>query len=73
MVVKEQLFTYSNGHQVEYLTIVFECSIKSGQLTSDNEEMKDLQFSPDHELPPVANKYPDYIFSSNQEERAHFI
>lgn len=70
---EEQRFTYSNGHQVEYLTIVFECSIKSGQLASDNEEMKDLQFFPEDELPPIANKYPDYIFSSNQEERTHFI
>ncbi|KOY16805.1 NUDIX hydrolase [Paenibacillus xylanivorans] len=70
---EEQRFTYSNGHQVEYLTIVFECSIKSGQLTPDNEEMKDLQFFPEQGLPPIANKYPDYIFSSNQEERAHFI
>lgn len=69
---EEQRFTYSNGHQVEYLTIVFECSIKSGQLASDNEEIKDLQFFPENELPPIANKYPDYIFSSNQEERAHF-
>ncbi|MGV2964836.1 NUDIX domain-containing protein [Paenibacillus sp. FSL L8-0435] len=65
-------FTYSNGHQVEYLTIVFECRIKSGQLTPDNEEMKDLQFFSEDQLPAMANQYPDYIFSSNQEERAHF-
>lgn len=68
-----QRFTYGNGHQVEYLTIVFECKIKAGQLTSDNEEMKDLKFFPEGQIPPIANKYPDYIFSSKQEERAHFI
>ncbi|MGC5770789.1 NUDIX domain-containing protein [Paenibacillus pabuli] len=69
---EEQRFTYSNGHQVEYLTIVFECRIKSGQLTPNNEEMQDLQFFPENQLPPMVNQYPDYIFSSNQEERAHF-
>lgn len=69
---EEQRFTYPNGHQVEYLTIVFECRIKSGQLTPDNEEMKDLQFFTEDQRPPLANQYPDYIFSSNQEERAHF-
>ena len=67
-----QRFTYHNGHQVEYLTIVFECRIQSGQLTSNNEEMKDLQFFREHDRPPLANHYPDYIFSSNQQERAHF-
>ncbi|WP_440117729.1 NUDIX domain-containing protein [Paenibacillus sp. QZ-Y1] len=70
---EEQRFTYRNGHQVEYLTIVFECKIKDGQLTPDHEEMKDLQFFPEHKLPPIANKYPNYIYSSNQEERAHFV
>ncbi|GAB1157078.1 NUDIX hydrolase [Paenibacillus illinoisensis] len=67
-----QRFTYHNGHQVEYLTIVFECKIQSGLLTSNNEEMKDLQFFREHERPPLANHYPDYIFSSTQEEQAHF-
>ena len=56
---KEQRYTYGNGHQVEYLTIVFECRIKSGQLTTDNEEMKDLEFFPEHALPSI--RYPDYI------------
>ncbi|MFS0870360.1 NUDIX domain-containing protein [Paenibacillus xylanilyticus] len=71
---EDQRFTYHNGHQVEYLTIVFECRIQSGQLTSNNnEEMKDLQFFQEGDLPTIENKYPNYIFSSNQEERAHFI
>ncbi|NUU79777.1 NUDIX domain-containing protein [Paenibacillus xylanilyticus] len=70
---EDQRFTYHNGHQVEYLTIVFECSIQSGQLRSNNEEMKDLQFFSVYKLPVITNHYPDYIFSSNQEERAHFI
>ncbi|GAA0385358.1 NUDIX domain-containing protein [Paenibacillus motobuensis] len=69
---EDHRFIYNNGHQVEYLTIVFECMILGGQLTSDNEEMLELQFFSEHKLPPIANNYPEYIFSSKQEERAHF-
>jgi len=69
---EERRFTYSNGHQVEYLTIVFECKITGGQLAPDNEEMKELQYFSEDKLPPIANNYPEYIFSSYQEERAHF-
>lgn len=69
---EENRFTYSNGHQVEYLTIVFECKIKEEKLNPDNEEMKDLKFFSEDQIPPIVNKYPKHIFSSNQEERAHF-
>lgn len=41
---EEQRYTYSNGQQVEYITIVFECKIKDGLLNPDNEEMKELKF-----------------------------
>lgn len=69
---EDQRLTYKNGHQVEYLTVVFECSIKDGQLTPDNEEMSDLQYFPEHQIPPIVNRYPKYIFSSSQEEKADF-
>ncbi|AZS16559.1 NUDIX domain-containing protein [Paenibacillus lutimineralis] len=69
---KDRRFIYNNGHQVEYLTIVFECMIKGGQLIADNEEMHELQFFSEDNLPPIANNYPEYIFSSNQEVGAHF-
>lgn len=69
---QQQRFTYSNGHQVEYLTIVFECQIKSGQLNHINEEMADLKFFCEQAIPPIANKYPSYIFSSEQQEQADF-
>src|SRR5690606_2064507 len=29
---EEQRFTYQNGHQVEYVSIIFECKIIAGQL-----------------------------------------
>lgn len=41
---EEQRFTYSNGHQVEYLTIIFECSIKSGQLLMDQPHLLSSHF-----------------------------
>ena len=69
---EEHRLTYSNGHQVEYLTIVFECSIKAGELTPDNKEMKELKYFSEDQLPSIINKYPKYIFNSNQEEKAHF-
>lgn len=34
--------------------------------------MNELKFFPEDQVPPMTNKYPAYIFSSNQEERAHF-
>lgn len=69
---ERQRFTYSNGHQVEYLTIVFECKMIQGQLKQDNEEMKELRYFAEDSIPPIANDYPDYIFSSKQAEKADF-
>lgn len=65
-------YIYNNGHEVEYITIVFECKIRSGLLKPDNEEMKELQFFQEDKLPQISNKYPVYIFSSVQMERAHY-
>ncbi|MCM3633607.1 NUDIX domain-containing protein [Paenibacillus camelliae] len=69
---RDHRFIYKNGHKVEYLTIVFECSIKGGNLNSDNEEMKELQYFSENNIPPIENNYPTYIFRSQQDERAHF-
>lgn len=69
---KERRYSYSNGHQVEYLSIFFACRIIGGVLNPDNEEMKELKFFSEHELPQTSNNYPDYIFRSNQNERADF-
>ncbi|MNN03063.1 hypothetical protein D3C81_1157390 [compost metagenome] len=66
-------YTYGNGHQVEYLTIVFGCRVKDGELNPDNEEMMDLEYFSEHQLPPLSNNnFPKSIFSSNHEERSHF-
>jgi len=65
-------FTYSNGHKVEYMTIVFECTVIGGTLIPDNEEMKDLKYFKDNELPAIANLYPKEIFLRKYTERAIF-
>lgn len=69
---EEHRLTYTNGDQVEYVTIVFECRIIAGELTPDNEEIKELKYFSEDQIPPIINKYPKYIFNSNQDEKAHF-
>lgn len=69
---KERRYTYNNGHQVEYLTIVFECRIISGELDLENDEFAELVFFPEDQLPPTALKYPEHIFIKANGERAHF-
>ncbi|MET3289916.1 UNVERIFIED_CONTAM: ADP-ribose pyrophosphatase YjhB (NUDIX family) [Brevibacillus sp. OAP136] len=59
---EEQRFTYPNGHQVEYLTIVFSCTVNGGTLLTQSEEMGELRYFSERELPPIANKYPADIF-----------
>lgn len=69
---EERRYTYSNGHQVEYLTIVFECSVVGGKLDDSNEEMGELAFFPEDQLPPTAVNYPEHVFIKSQGEHAHF-
>jgi len=69
---KEHRYTYGNGHQVEYLTIVFECSVVSGALDQGNDEFAELAFFPENQRPPTALKYPEPIFIKGNGERAHF-
>lgn len=55
-------FTYNNGDKVEYVTIVFECKVIDGKLSPDNDEMKDLKYFKETEVPKIANHYPKEIF-----------
>lgn len=65
-------YTYSNGHQVEYLTVVFECRVRSGTLDKDNEEMGELRYFAEDRIPPVAVTFPKTIFSKALGEAADF-
>ncbi|PEX82612.1 NUDIX domain-containing protein [Bacillus cereus] len=59
---KEFRHTYSNGDQVEYIVVVFECEVIGGELKSIDEESLKLQYFPLSEKPPLSLPYPDEIF-----------
>ncbi|TVX92655.1 NUDIX domain-containing protein [Paenibacillus agilis] len=61
-------YQYSNGHQVEYLVIVFECSIIGGKLEAMDGEAEQLSFFREDELPDIAIPYPKEIFFKNVTE-----
>ncbi|WP_217595539.1 NUDIX domain-containing protein [Cohnella sp. GbtcB17] len=65
-------YTYSNGHKVEYLSIVFDCKITGGSLSPDNEEMKDLKYFKENEIPEISNPYPIEIFMKSSRREAIF-
>lgn len=55
-------YEYSNGHQVEYLTVVFECSIVKGTPRGADDEVEELQFFKGNERPELAIPYPPELF-----------
>ncbi|MCR8843305.1 NUDIX domain-containing protein [Paenibacillus sp. SC116] len=61
-------YQYSNGHQVEYLVIVFQCSIISGKLEAKDAEAEQLSFFNESEIPNIAIPYPKEIFLKNATE-----
>lgn len=56
-------FEYSNGHKVEYIVIIFQCSIIGGDLKSIDREAEELNFFKEDEIPDIAIPYPKEIFS----------
>lgn len=65
-------FTYPNGHQVEYLTVVFECAVVGGALHPENDEMCELGYFQENGIPPLANYYPREIFRKEEAKQAIF-
>ena len=57
---------------MEYLTIVFECSVVSGELDRENDEFAELAFYPEDQRPPTAMKYPEPIFIKEMESGLTF-
>ncbi|MFC6651538.1 NUDIX domain-containing protein [Paenibacillus rhizoplanae] len=55
-------YEYSNGDQVEYTAIVFECVIVKGQLRSMDGEAEELKFFKEDELPGLTIPYPPKLF-----------
>ncbi|HEK9098931.1 NUDIX domain-containing protein [Bacillus pfraonensis] len=54
--------TYSNGDQVEYIVVVFECEVMEGELRAIDGESLKLQYFSSHEKPKLALPYPEEIF-----------
>ena len=59
---KEFRHTYSNGDQVEYIVVVFECEVIGGKLKSIDGESLKLQYFSLSEKPSLALPYPNNIF-----------
>ncbi|WJE55014.1 NUDIX domain-containing protein [Bacillus cereus] len=55
--------TYSNGDQVEYIVVVFECEVIKGELRAIDGESLKLQYFSTHERPKLALPYPEALFS----------
>ncbi|MBO1580738.1 NUDIX domain-containing protein [Bacillus sp. XF8] len=54
--------TYSNGDQVEYIVVVFECEVVGGELVAIDGESLKLQYFSSHERPKLALSYPEELF-----------
>lgn len=63
-------YEYSNGDQVEYTVIVFECSIIRGTLRAIDGEIEEFKFFKENELPEIAILYPREIFIKDREKTA---
>jgi len=62
-------YSYSNGDQVEYLAVVFECSIVKGTPRGLDGEVEELGFFREEELPEIAIPYPAEIFRQDPDKR----
>lgn len=60
-------YEYSNGDQVEYTVIVFECSIIRGMLRAVDGEAEEFKFFKETDLPVTAIPYPPGIFIKERE------
>ncbi|MDX2051874.1 MAG: NUDIX domain-containing protein [Polyangiaceae bacterium] len=57
---------YDNGHQVEYVVIVFDCDVISGELREISDETRSLQFlHPDEAHARLAFPIPKEVFDSH--------
>ncbi|MFR9710220.1 NUDIX domain-containing protein [Paenibacillus sp. MB22_1] len=55
-------YEYTNGHKVEYIVTIFECSIRSGELSPVDGEAEELRYYAEEEIPPIAIPLPKEIF-----------
>ena len=61
-------FTYSNGDQVEYLCVLFECGVMGGEPGGSDDETVELHFFPVDQMPQLTVGYPSEIFTQSHRE-----
>ncbi|WP_433945132.1 NUDIX domain-containing protein [Paenibacillus sp. SN-8-1] len=69
---KDFRFTYPDGNQVEYIIVMFECTINSGNLEAVDGESAELQFFNVDSIPKLAIPYPREVFYPSSSERTLF-
>jgi mutator protein MutT len=69
---KDFRFTYPDGNQVEYLILIFECTVENGTLRPVDGESADLQYFDTSSMPKLAIPYPKEIFYPSTSERTFF-
>ncbi len=55
-------FTYSDGNQVEYVVVIFACTVLSGELRYLDGESAELRYFSSGRRPSLALPYPEDIF-----------
>jgi mutator protein MutT len=65
-------FTYPDGNKVEYIIIMFECTVESGVLEAVDGESAELRFFRVDSMPKLAIPYPKEIFYPRDSERTFF-
>lgn len=65
-------FTYPDGDHVEYVVLVFDCKVESGELEAIDGESFDLRYFRVGEMPKLALPYPKEIFQREKFEHALF-
>lgn len=55
-------FTYPDENQVEYLILIFECMVESGELEPVDGESAELKYFPLSARPKLAIPYPEELF-----------
>lgn len=61
-------WTYLDGNRVEYLTVVFECQVESGELSAIDGEVAAFQYCSHQELPALQFSYPHAWFDGTAQE-----
>lgn len=69
---KDFRYQYPNGHQVEYNIFMFDCVIKSGELSPIDNETAELKYFRPSNMPELALPYPKDLFLHRENSELYF-